>query len=73
MNGIHEVTGSIPVWSTSLRSLVLAEAVRWSRRVAARTRTSRSADVRLRLASLGPEVVIACLDALVSRAVVQDP
>ncbi len=23
MNGIHEVTGSIPVWSTNLRSLAL--------------------------------------------------
>ena len=26
MNGIHEVTGSIPVWSTNLRSLALPQA-----------------------------------------------
>ena len=25
MNGIHEVTGSIPVWSTNLRSMMQAE------------------------------------------------
>ncbi len=25
MNGIHEVTGSIPVWSTILRSMIQAE------------------------------------------------
>ena len=27
MNGIHEVTGSIPVWSTNLRSMMQAEVV----------------------------------------------
>jgi hypothetical protein len=27
MNGIHEVTGSIPVWSTNLRSRSQAEVV----------------------------------------------
>ena len=27
MNGIHEVTGSIPVWSTNLRSMIQAEVV----------------------------------------------
>ena len=30
MNGIHEVTGSIPVWSTILRSRVQAKDVRHS-------------------------------------------
>lgn len=34
MNGIHEVTGSIPVWSTNLRS-DLAEVARHSARGAA--------------------------------------
>ena len=27
MNGIHEVTGSIPVWSTNLRSVIHAKVV----------------------------------------------
>ena len=30
MNGIHEVTGSIPVWSTNLRSMIQAEVVHHS-------------------------------------------
>jgi hypothetical protein len=34
MNGIHEVTGSIPVWSTNLRSMIQAEVVHRSGKAA---------------------------------------
>jgi|HubBroStandDraft_2_1064218.scaffolds.fasta_scaffold664120_2 hypothetical protein len=27
MNGIHEVTGSIPVWSTNFKSLILRDVI----------------------------------------------
>jgi hypothetical protein len=50
MNGIHEVTGSIPVWSTNLRSTIQAEVVH---RSLARILSQAKVDLPLSIRSYG--------------------